>query len=83
MRLMPEQEVVAAKTHRCGFCGHAIPEGETHLKYRAFDPDLSRDGGKTWGAWIEERWHIACRRPESRPVIQAETPGDGAAYKGA
>ncbi|NFV80044.1 hypothetical protein [Magnetospirillum aberrantis] len=63
MRLMPARTVTAAKPHRCAFCGQEIAKGVQHLLFRAFDPDHSKDGGKTWGAWVQERWHVACRYP--------------------
>lgn len=63
MRCMPEQAVTATKPHRCAFCGEVIATGTQHLLYRAFDPDRSKDGGLTWGAWVQARWHNDCRYP--------------------
>lgn len=63
MRLMPARTVTAAKPHRCAFCGGQITDGAEHLLFSAFDPSRSKDDGRTWGAWVRERWHTACRYP--------------------
>jgi len=63
MRIMPSRAVTAARPHRCASCGREIAIGDQHLLYRAFDPNRSKDNGRTWGAWVQERWHTACRYP--------------------
>lgn len=61
MRLMPEKTVRSRKERLCGLCGDTIDIGVPHSLYRAFDYDRSRDGGETWGAWVEDRRHQHCR----------------------
>lgn len=73
MRMMPEKTVRSRQEHVCGFCGNEINTGMPHSLYRAFDPDRSRDGGNTWGAWVEERRHMHCRPQALQPVAAGQS----------
>jgi hypothetical protein len=71
IRVMPERKVKARKPHRCEFCCRTIQPGEVHRLFKGFDPDRSRDGGRTWGVWVTARQHQTCN------TTIAESPDHG------